>query len=298
VAKRRSGYGDFVLIATWNVNSLNARMPRVTEWLATVQPDVLLMQETKMADAAFPHLEFAAMGYESVHFGEGRWNGVAVLSKFPLDRVHRGFRDSLEPDPDARIIWVRTNGVEIASVYVPNGREVGADHYVYKLAWLARLRDDLDANSDPAGNTVIGGDWNIIPADIDVWDPAQFEGSTHVTPAERDALDKVKAWGLVDTFRDRYPEGGLYSYWDYRNGDFHKKHGLRIDYLLSSEAMAARCSSDLIDRNARKGQKPSDHAPVLAQYDLAPDDLAPDDRVPDDLVPADPALAPEETDER
>jgi exodeoxyribonuclease-3 len=145
---------------------------------------------------------------------------------------------------------------------------------------------------------VIGGDWNIIPADIDVWDPAQFEGSTHVTPAERDALDKVKAWGLVDTFRDRYPEGGLYSYWDYRNGDFHKKHGLRIDYLLSSEAMAARCSSDLIDRNARKGQKPSDHAPVLAQYDLAPDDLAPDDRVPDDLVPADPALAPEETDER
>lgn len=264
----RCGYGDFVLIATWNVNSLNARMPRVIDWLETVQPDVLLMQETKMADPAFPQVEFTAMGYESAHFGEGRWNGVAVLSKFGLDQVHAGFRDDKEPDPDARILWVRTNGVEIASVYVPNGREVGHDHYHYKLEWLERLRNDLDANSDPSGKTVIGGDWNVMPADIDVWDPAAFDGSTHVTPAERTAIQRVKDWGLVDTFRDRYPEGGLYSYWDYRNGDFHKKHGLRIDYLLSTRSMASVCSSDLIDRNARKGQKPSDHAPVLARYEL------------------------------
>lgn len=244
-------------------------MPRVIEWLETVQPDVLLMQETKLSDAKFPAMDFAAMGYDAAHYGMGQWNGVAVLSKLGLDQVHAGFRDNEAPDPDARILWARTAGVTVASVYVPNGREVGHDHYIYKLGWLRRLRADLDANSSPDELLLIGGDWNIIPTDADLWDPAAFEGMTHVTPEERDALATVKEWGLVDTFRERFPDANdLFSYWDYRNGDFHKRRGLRIDYLLSSRALAPLCKSDLIDRNARKGQKPSDHAPVLATYEV------------------------------
>ncbi len=260
---------DVVLIATWNVNSLGARMPRVEEWLATVSPDVLCMQETKMADAQFPTMTFTSLGYESVHHGEGRWNGVAILSKVGLTDTLAGFDDGGPPDPDARVVWATCGGVRVASVYVPNGREVGHDHYRYKLAWLARLRAHLDANHSPDEALVVCGDWNIAPDDRDVWDPAAFEGSTHVTAAERDALAEVEAWGLVDVFRERYSDGGLYSYWDYRNGDFHKKRGMRIDMVLASTSLARLSRSDLVDRNARKGPKPSDHAPVLALFDLA-----------------------------
>lgn len=257
-----------MLVATWNVNSLKARMPRVEEWLATVQPDVLCMQETKLADAHFPALAFEALGYESAHHGYGQWNGVAILSKVGIDDVVAGFDDGKEPDPDSRIIWATCGGVRVASVYVPNGREVGHDHFHYKLEWLGRLRDHLDRHHTPDELLVVMGDWNICPADIDVWDPKAFVGSTHVTPEERTALEHVKAWGLVDTFRERYADGGLYSYWDYRGGDFHQKRGMRIDYLLASTALAARNVSDLVDRNARKGSKPSDHAPVLSWYDV------------------------------
>jgi exodeoxyribonuclease III len=257
-----------VLIATWNVNSLNARMPRVTEWLEQVGPDVLCLQETKLADDKFPALEFAALGYDSVHHGEGRWNGVAVLSRVGLDEVGHGFDEGGEPDPDARIVWATCGGVRVASVYVPNGRELGADHYAYKLQWLGRLRAHLDRHHSPDELLVVLGDWNIAPADIDVWSPAAFEGSTHVSPPEREALERVKEWGLVDTLRDRYPEPGIFSYWDYRNGDFHKRRGMRIDYLLSSTALAATSRADLIDRNARKGSKPSDHAPVMGLFDV------------------------------
>jgi len=258
-----------VLIATWNVNSLKARLPRVEEWLAAAAPDVLCMQETKMTDAQFPALTFSAMGYDSVHHGQGRWNGVAILSKVGMIDTLSGFDDGRDdPDPDARIVWATCGGVRVASVYVPNGRELTNDHYRYKLDWLGRLRAHLDRHHTPDERLVVAGDWNVAPADIDVWSIEAFEGSTHVSRPERDALDDVKAWGLHDTFRDRYPEGGLYSYWDYRNGDFHKKHGMRIDFLLSSDALAAECSSDLVDRNARKGVKPSDHAPVLASYEV------------------------------
>lgn len=258
-----------MLIATWNVNSLTARMPRVEEWLATVQPDVLCMQETKLPDAKFPALAFAGLGYESAHHGLNQWNGVAILSKVGIDDVVSGFHDGGDPDPDARIIWATCGGVRVGSVYVPNGREVGHDHYHYKLEWLGRLRTHLDTFHTPDELLVVAGDWNIMPADIDVWSPKAFEGSTHVTPPEREALQRVKDWGLVDTFRERYEGvGGLYSYWDYRSGDFHQKRGLRIDYLLASRALAALNRSDLVDRNARKGQKPSDHAPVLSWYDV------------------------------
>jgi exodeoxyribonuclease-3 len=226
------------------------------------------MQETKLADDKFPAMAFSALGYESVHHGEGRWNGVAILSRVGISDPVEGFTDDGEPDPDARILWATCGGVRFATVYVPNGRELDHAHYHYKLGWLDRLRKHLDSHHSPDEKLVILGDWNIAPADIDVWDIGHFEGSTHVSAPERAALENVKAWGLVDTLRDRYPESGIYSYWDYRNGDFHKRRGMRIDYLLSSEALAATASADLIDRNARKGQKPSDHAPVLAVYDI------------------------------
>jgi len=257
-----------MLIATWNVNSLKARMPRVEEWVATVQPDVLCLQETKLSDAQFPAMAFAGLGYETAHHGFGQWNGVAILSKVGIDDVAVGFDDGGEPDPDARIIWGTCGGVRVASVYVPNGRSLDDDHYQYKLAWLERLRVHLDRHYTPDVPLVILGDWNIMPTDIDVWNPAAFAGSTHVSQPERDALQRVKDWGLVDTFRERYGDADdLYSYWDYRKGDFHMKRGLRIDYLLSSPVLAATNRSDLIDRNARKGTKPSDHAPVLGWFD-------------------------------
>jgi len=257
-----------VLIATWNVNSLNARMPRVEEWLAAVQPDVLCLQETKMTDAQFPALEFSGLGYESAHHGQGQWNGVAILSKVGLDDVVYGFDDGRDPDPDARVVWATCGGVRVVSVYVPNGRELTDPHYEYKLDWLGRLRNHLDAHHTPDEYLVVLGDWNVIPTDDDVWSPAAFEGATHVSQPERDAIQNVKDWGLVDTLRERYPEPGIYSYWDYRHLDFPKGRGIRIDYLLSSRALAERCSLDLVDRNGRKGEKPSDHTPVMAVYDV------------------------------
>ncbi|MEZ5380642.1 MAG: exodeoxyribonuclease III [Microthrixaceae bacterium] len=263
-----------MLVATWNVNSLNARLPRVEEWVTQVQPDVLMMQETKLADDKFPHLTFSALGYDSAHFGEGRWNGVAIISKVGLDDVHVGFRGD---DPaawghpaEARLIWATCGPARCACVYVPNGREVQAEHYRFKLDWLARLRDDLATEVNPRDPFVIGGDWNIAPTDRDVWDIGAFgPDSTHVSAPEREALGAITDVGLRDTFRERYADADdLFSWWDYRGGNFHKRMGMRIDYLLSTPALADRAVSDLIDRNARKGTKPSDHAPVLAHYDV------------------------------
>jgi exodeoxyribonuclease-3 len=179
-----------------------------------------------------------------------------------------GFDDGDEPDPDARIVWGRCDGVQVCSVYVPNGRTLSDDHYQYKLAWLARLRAVLEERHDPSEPLVVLGDWNVTPDDRDVWDPAAFVGSTHVSQPERDAISSLRQWGLVDTMRERYDDAGIYSYWDYRKGDFHQRRGMRIDYLLSTTTLAQRCTVDLVDRNARKGSKPSDHAPVLAVYDL------------------------------
>jgi exodeoxyribonuclease-3 len=255
-----------VRIATWNVNSLKARLTRVEEWVAQTQPDVLCMQETKLADDAFPALAFEALGYESAHHGQGRWNGVAIISRVGLDDVVAGFADDDEPDPEARLIWATCGGVRVASVYVPNGRSLEDDHYRYKLAWLERLRRVLDSSADVADDLAICGDFNIAPDDRDVWDPAEFVDATHVSQPERDALRRLEDWGLVDVFRRRYDDGGLYSWWDYRAGNFHKRKGMRIDLILATETLATRSSGDLIDRNARKGKLPSDHAPVLGDF--------------------------------
>jgi exodeoxyribonuclease-3 len=254
-------------IATWNVNSLKVRLPRVEEWLGYAAPDVLCMQETKLADAAFPHLAFSALGYESVHHGDGRWNGVAILSRVGIEDVVAGFAPGIAADQDTRLITATCGGVSVTSVYVPNGRALDDDHYTYKLDWLGRLKQHLGEVADPAGKVVVGGDFNVAPADQDVWDPTAFVGSTHVSGPERDALTDLESWGLLDAFRERYPESGLYTYWDYRAGDFHQHRGMRIDLMLTSAPLAGELTWALVDRNARKGKLPSDHAPLF--IDLA-----------------------------
>ncbi len=254
-------------IATWNVNSLNARLSRVEEWLAYARPDVVCLQETKMADAAFPHLAFSALGYESVHHGDGRWNGVAIVSRVGIGDVVDGFATGIEADRDTRLLTARCGGVSVTSVYVPNGRALDDDHYAYKLDWLGRLRQHLDAVADPSDSVAVCGDFNIAPTDDDVWDPARFVGSTHVSAPERSALGNLESWGLVDAFRRRWPDPGLYSYWDYRAGDFHSHRGMRIDLILLTERLAGAVRWAVVDRNARKGKQPSDHAPVVVDVD-------------------------------
>jgi exodeoxyribonuclease III len=266
---RRAGRVRRVRLATWNVNSLKVRMPRVEAWLAEVAPDVVCLQETKLADAAFPHLAFSALGYESAHHGQGQWNGVAILSKVGLEAVAPGFPDGDLPDPDARLLAATCGGIRVHSVYVPNGREVGHDHYRYKLGWLARLRRLLDTTTSADVPVVVAGDFNVAPADADVWSPAAFVGSTHVTPEERGELASLEAWGMTDVFRHLHPDPELYSYWDYRAGDFHQHRGMRIDLIYATAPVVARATFSVVDRNARKGQQPSDHAPVLVDLDEA-----------------------------
>ncbi len=253
-------------IATWNVNSLAARLPRVEEWIAYAKPDVLCMQETKQAESAFPHPAFAALGYETAHHGDGRWNGVAIASRVGLEAVMRG----LGPEDDgqgARAIAADCGGVRVVSVYVPNGRSLDSEHYPAKLAWLDRLRASLDESTSPDRPVAVCGDFNVAPEDRDVWDPTQFVGMTHVSPPEREALAALESWGLVDAFRQVYDDDRLFSWWDYRAGAFHRHRGMRIDLILVSQVLAERTTWALIDRNARKGEKPSDHTPVLIDTD-------------------------------
>jgi exodeoxyribonuclease III len=256
-----------VRIATWNVNSLKARLPRVEEWLGYAEPDVLCLQETKLADSAFPALTFGAMGYEAAHCGQGQWNGVAILSRVGLDDVVAGFSDEVEDETtEARLLWATCGGVRVGTVYVPNGRMVGSEHYDAKLAWLERLRRHVASTCDPTRDMVLCGDFNVAPDDRDVWDPTKLHGGTHVSAPERAAVAALQEWGLVDVFRRCYSDAGLYSWWDYRAGDFHQHRGLRIDLVLATEPLARRASFALIDRFARKGKAPSDHAPLLVDF--------------------------------
>ena len=250
-------------IATWNVNSLTARLPRVEEWIAYAQPDVLCMQDTKQTDAAFPHGAFATLGYETAHHGEGRWNGVAIASRVGLDDVSIELGSADDDAQGSRLVAADCGGVRVFSVYVPNGRSLDSEQYPAKLAWLARLRTLLEETTAPTQPVAVCGDFNVAPEDRDVWDPSQFEGMTHVSPPERKALADLESWGLVDVFRRLYPEDQLFSWWDYRGGSFHRHHGMRIDLILVTEPLAERASYGLIDRNARKGEKPSDHTPVF-----------------------------------
>ncbi|HZZ51337.1 MAG TPA: exodeoxyribonuclease III [Pseudonocardia sp.] len=264
-------------IATWNVNSVRSRMPRLLPWLDERAPDVVCLQETKLPDDGFDELlggELSERGYDWAHYGQGRWNGVALLSKVGLEDVTRGMSGEPGfPDPEARIITATCSGLRISSVYVPNGRTPDDPHYAYKLEWLGVLRDVVATDRD---RSVVCGDMNIAPTDSDVWDPAQFVDSTHVTAPERAALAELTGLGLRDVVRDRWPDERVFSYWDYRAGRFHQDLGMRIDLILAAAQAADRVAAAWIDRAARKGSAPSDHAPVIVDLDAAPDgDIGP-----------------------
>ena len=251
-------------IATWNVNSLKARLPRVEEWLEYAAPDVLCLQETKLSDKAFPAMTFSALGYDSVHHGQGQWNGVAILSRVGIEDTTSGFGDLTDPyEGDARLVAATCGGVRVVSVYVPNGREVDSEFYVRKLEWLEQLRVWLDTTATPDQMLAVLGDFNVAPEDRDVWSIKAFGDSTHVTEPERTAVQRLCDWGMVDAFRARYDDDRLYTYWDYRRGDFHQGRGMRIDLALVTRPLAQRLEWALVDRNARKGQQPSDHAPLF-----------------------------------
>lgn len=254
-------------LATWNVNSLKARLARVEAWLAEVEPDVLCLQETKLADDAFPALTLASLGYEGVHHGQGRWNGVAILSRVGIDEVVSGFADGGPPDPEARLLTARCGDVVVCTAYAPNGRAVGHEQFDYKLAWFDRLIGHLDAVASPTDRVVVCGDLNIAPEDRDVWSVDEIHGSTHVTDVERERFQALVDWGLTDAFRAAHPDDdALYTWWDYRAGNFHKHKGMRIDHVLASASLAHTLQWSIVDRNARKGDGPSDHAPLLAQF--------------------------------
>ena len=250
-------------LATWNVNSLNKRLPRVEEWLEIAAPDVLCLQETKLADNAFPQLTFEALGYEVAHHGQGQWNGVAILSKVGLTNVTSGFEDLVDPyEGDARLLTAECGGIRMISVYVPNGREVGSDFYERKR--VVRVPPRVARRDvSPDDPLAIVGDFNVAPEDRDVWSPKAFVGSTHVTEPERAAVAALEEWGLVDAFRPVYDQDGLFTYWDYRRGDFHQHRGMRIDLALVTQPVADRVTWALVDRNARKGKLPSDHTPLV-----------------------------------
>jgi exodeoxyribonuclease III len=266
-----------VRVTTWNVNSLRQRVPRLLPWLDERKPDVVCLQETKLADDAVADLlgdELSRRGYEIAAHGEATWNGVAILSRVGLEEVVTGLDDAPGfPHPEARAIAATCDGVRVTSVYVPNGRQPGSDHYRYKLEWLAALRAVVGAGPDEA---IVCGDMNIAPADEDVFDPEAYVGQTHVTEPEREALAELQALGLRDVVRERWPGERVFTYWDYRAGMFHQDLGMRIDLILASDPVADRVRAAWVDRQARKGSGPSDHAPVIVDLDEAPDgDIGP-----------------------
>jgi exodeoxyribonuclease-3 len=252
-----------MLVASWNVNSIRAREPRLLRWLGARRPDVVCLQELKVAEEAFPFAALREAGYHAAVHGQRTYNGVAVLSREEPKDVERGLGDD---DEQARLIAVRVGGLRVVCAYVPNGEEVGSEKWTYKLDWLHRLRAYLDRRCRPDEPLVLGGDFNVAPEVRDVVDPAVWAGSVLFHPEARAALEEVRRWGLADTLRLHHPEPGLYSWWDYRRLAFPKNRGLRIDLILASAPLAERCRAASIDREERKGKQPSDHAPVMAEF--------------------------------
>ncbi len=273
-------------LATWNVNSAKIRLPRLLPWLDKRRPDVVCLQETKLPDDEFDGLlgaELERRGYAVARHGEGRWNGVAILSRVGLDEVSAGLpgEPSFSGELQARSIAATCAGLRVYSVYAPNGRALGDPHYDYKLEWYAALQSALRSDPPP----VVCGDLNVAPADADVFDPAAFAQSTHVTAAERAAFDALVELGLHDVLRERWPTQRVFTYWDYRAGMFPKDLGMRIDHVLAAAPVAERVRAVWVDREARKGRMPSDHAPLVVDLDTAPDgDVGP--VVPPPTTPA------------
>ncbi|MEV0028626.1 exodeoxyribonuclease III [Nocardia sp. NPDC050793] len=269
-------------LATWNVNSIRSRLDRVAAWLDRQDIDVLAMQETKCRDDQFPFERFEELGYEVAHLGINQWNGVAIASRVGLDDVELGFphqpgfdKDAGEslistPVVESRALGATCGGVRVWSLYVPNGRTLTDPHYTYKLEWLETLRDNAAAwlTDDPQAKIALVGDWNIAPTDDDVWSPAFFEGKTHTSQPERDAFTAIVDTGFADVMRPFAPGPGVYTYWDYTQLRFPRKEGMRIDFVLASPALAAATTDAGVDREERKGKGASDHAPVIAEFDI------------------------------
>ena len=253
-------------IATWNVNSIRSRLERLLRWLEKARPDVVCLQELKAADEVFPREAIREAGYHAAVFGQKTYNGVAILSRSELEDVQRGMGDDAD-DPQARLIAARIDGIQVIGAYVPNGQSVGSEKYAYKLDWMRRLRAYLDRRFEPSVPLILCGDFNVAPDDRDVANPEKWGGSVLCHQRARDALENVRRWGLADVFRQFHPEGGIYSWWDYRMLAFPKNDGLRLDHVFATESLARRCTGAEIDRDERKGQKPSDHAPVIAMFD-------------------------------
>jgi exodeoxyribonuclease III len=260
-----------IKIAAWNVNSVRARIDRLLEWLQSRQPDIVLLQETKCEDHQFPFEALGDLGYEVAHFGQKTYNGVAILSKTRPVEVVRGFADGAEDDPSRRVLWARFEDIGlpgplwVASLYAPNGQKVGSDKYAYKLGWYERLAKTLPARVSSGALIVLGGDYNVAPADIDVHDPAAWHEQVLCSTPERAALRSLLDAGFKDAFRETHPERQAFSWWDYRMLGFPKNLGLRIDHLLMNERALSACAEIDIDREARKGENPSDHAPIVAE---------------------------------
>jgi exodeoxyribonuclease-3 len=255
-------------IATWNINSVRSRIDRLVAWLSSAQPDVLCLQELKCTDEQFPYAEVQAAGFHAEVFGQKTYNGVALISKQKPAAVQRNLEDGVD-DEQARVIAGTFGGVRVIGVYAPNGQSITSPAYQYKLEWYARLRASLKARHMPEDKVVLCGDMNVAPEPIDVWDPPLFEGQTLFTVPEREAWKATcESLGLVDLYRAKHPEPGKYSWWDYRMLGFPKNRGLRIDHLLVTAPMVAACEAIEIDREARKGKLPSDHAPVWATFAL------------------------------
>lgn len=254
-------------VASWNVNSLNVRLPQVLDWLAAHQPDVLGLQETKLADEAFPAEALREAGYHVEFSGQKTYNGVALLTRTPAEAVEKGLHDFT--DPQRRVLVATVDGVRIVNLYVPNGQSVGSEKYLYKLGWLERLRDHLLRELADHERLLVMGDFNIAPEDRDVHDPAAWEGQVLCSAPERTALSHVMKLGFVDTFRLFEQPESSFSWWDYRAGAFRRNRGLRIDLVLASRALAGCCRRAAIDVEPRRNERPSDHAPVVAEFDLA-----------------------------
>ena len=252
-------------IATWNVNSIKVRMPQLLDWLEREHPDVVCIQETKSVDENFPVLELKAAGYYSVFTGEKSYNGVAIISKFPIDDVQKGFPGDAE-DAQRRMIAATVQGIRIINTYVPNGNELWSDKFKFKLDWLQALRRYLDETCDAGKDVLLAGDFNVVMEDSDTWDPVGMAGKLHFSKPERAAMHFVKQWGFTDVFRQVNGDVREFSWWDYRAGSWQRNHGLRIDHIWTSASLAARCIGCRIDKSTRELNLPSDHAPVIAEF--------------------------------
>ncbi|MDX9857771.1 MAG: exodeoxyribonuclease III [candidate division Zixibacteria bacterium] len=253
-------------IITWNVNSIRSRLARLLAVLERHQPDIVCLQELKTIEDNFPRDEISSAGYHAAVFGQKTYNGVALLSKSEPGDIRRGFDDGSD-DPQARLISADIDGVRVICGYFPNGGTVGSEKWEYKLDWMKRLRAKLDRDFDPSQLLLLCGDTNVAIDDSDVANPVSWADSVLCAPPARDALARICDWGLVDVFRRKSPDGGVYSWWDYRQLAFPKNDGLRIDHILATASLAKTCVASQIDRDERKGQQPSDHAPVIAVFE-------------------------------